>query len=895
MQVREILLIAAQEKVDDGDREAAMDDYRHVAYDQDGRLIDDSLSGRALHKLAASNFILDRTDLKTAKYYQLALGIRQSLFPNSHPDVVRTQSNLAYTYLKWGQLDSALYYQNNVLNAISSGEEQDTVMWVRTLSDLADLAFQRRDRQLLLDASQRLDRLLQRPINDMAGWEKIAHRYNLALRHSRLELSTSALYHADIALDYSREINEPYYVAGIHNTRYIAYYYDGQLRKARKSLQAAIDAQSERYDLQWYLTNYAFLEAKLHNYGSVITIVSDLITWPEVDGPILALLHNLMAVAHHHLENNDKAEFHFAESIRRIATNAVREIDNAPTLIPDSLSPEQQYQYSKLLTDRAAYYTTVGRFQPAYDDYLYTIDLIDSLRGYVNSNESSRQISRRVRGVYDEAVAVAVKLHHGSGDTTQLWQAFHLSDRARAYSLNQQLQRTRDEISPEESRLEKEVALLEAAAATDSTKTDRLSETRLRLQRIRAGKQRRPPTLPALTKDDVTAYARQANCHILQFHIGPSKTLIFGVSPEGAITVTEREISADAIVASIQDFRKALYDSRYRSKSLRPAAEQSVLDQTYLTTGKRLSEVLLPDNLPRSAALLIIPDGSLNALPFAALPLAEQASPVRYAQLTYLGAERDLRYAYSLSMLLRAKRDDAPERQTAIAVAPQFGGTLSPLRFNETEAKRVSASLSAENTFLGPEATKDQALSHTEGASVVHFSTHGVSNITAPELSYVAFSQTADTLVPGQTLYYPEISTLDLDADLVALSACETHLGQYVPGETSLTMASAFTAAGARATLTSLWKVDDEATSELMQVFYDEVSKGRLLSVALREAQQRVAARPAYSHPYYWAGFVLTGHDTTISVRRPGNYLLYGAGALLLFGAGALVWQARKK
>jgi CHAT domain-containing protein len=109
-------------------------------------------------------------------------------------------------------------------------------------------------------------------------------------------------------------------------------------------------------------------------------------------------------------------------------------------------------------------------------------------------------------------------------------------------------------------------------------------------------------------------------------------------------------------------------------------------------------------------------------------------------------------------------------------------------------------------------------------------------------------------------VYAYEIQALDLAAELVVLSACETALGKEVAGEGAMSLSRAFFIAGARGSLVTLWSVDDAATAALMEVFYRALLReGQSPAAALRTAQRAIRARPQWMDPYFWAGFELQG------------------------------------
>src|SRR5262249_5764056 len=139
--------------------------------------------------------------------------------------------------------------------------------------------------------------------------------------------------------------------------------------------------------------------------------------------------------------------------------------------------------------------------------------------------------------------------------------------------------------------------------------------------------------------------------------------------------------------------------------------------------------------------------------------------------------------------------------------------------------------------------------------------THGLLNSRHPELSGLVLSlvdergQAQDGFLQLQDIY-----NMNLGAELVVLSACETGLGKEVEGEGLVGLTRGFMYAGATRVIASLWRVDDEATAELMKKFYDGVlQEGKTAAGALREAQQWMRTQKRWESPYYWAGFVLQG------------------------------------
>jgi CHAT domain-containing protein len=144
---------------------------------------------------------------------------------------------------------------------------------------------------------------------------------------------------------------------------------------------------------------------------------------------------------------------------------------------------------------------------------------------------------------------------------------------------------------------------------------------------------------------------------------------------------------------------------------------------------------------------------------------------------------------------------------------------------------------------------------------ILHFATHGLLNSERPELSGLVFSLVDREGKPQDGfLRLHEIYNLQLNADLIVLSACETGLGKEIKGEGLIGLTRGFMYSGAPRVVASLWNVDDLATAELMKLFYQRMLKdGMPAAAALRAAQLEMSGQKRWASPYFWAGFVLHG------------------------------------
>lgn len=321
----------------------------------------------------------------------------------------------------------------------------------------------------------------------------------------------------------------------------------------------------------------------------------------------------------------------------------------------------------------------------------------------------------------------------------------------------------------------------------------------------------------------------------------------------------------------------------------------------YLVAARGLYEdLILPagEILTGKQALIIVPDGILHYLPYEVLlkdggKLSPQGGS---AQWPYLIRDYAVSYAPSASVLVRLlaehKQSEAqksflgygdpsyPESATtAIAVVTRSAlEDGKPLQLARLDKSREEITAIARlfppqqaTLFLQRDASEENVKVKHRLADykIIHFAVHGLLNEARSQFSALVFSLPERPAPAAEKeagypedglLQVHEIFNLKLNADLVVLSACETGLGKEVKGEGIVGMTRAFIYAGSTSVVTSLWKVSDVSTSQLMVDFYRNLTTGGVNKAeALRQAKLAMIEKSAFHHPYYWAPFVLAG------------------------------------
>lgn len=254
--------------------------------------------------------------------------------------------------------------------------------------------------------------------------------------------------------------------------------------------------------------------------------------------------------------------------------------------------------------------------------------------------------------------------------------------------------------------------------------------------------------------------------------------------------------------------------------------------------------------------LYLVPDAALWELPFAAL----QPSPGRY-----LIEDASLSLAPSLTALAawRARPRPAPTAYTYEMLAvgeSDFGKTLPRLPAAIRQARAVAALYgSTARTLVGSDATEARVKGEAARARLLHFASHGVFEPASPLYSALILAPEPAAGADNGRLEAREILDLELPADLAVLAACETARGRIGAGEGVIGLSWAFSVAGVRNTVVSLWNVDAASASGLVLAFHRRVRGGADYAEALRDAALAMRRDPRTRHPFYWAPFVLIG------------------------------------
>lgn len=490
--------------------------------------------------------------------------------------------------------------------------------------------------------------------------------------------------------------------------------------------------------------------------------------------------------------------------------------------------------------------------QRAADSFAESMDLLNRQQLNILHTESRQKGVALHYDLFASAIRCQLALWELEKDSTYLWRAFQLSEESKSLRLREKWLDSSSEAGKD---------INHSSPLAGSLHVDEASARNLR--------------------EKLTG-----NQGLLAFFSGPERLFWFYLKDDrlqaGVIPDIEK---VDQLISEL-----GLTMVQY---PVAGSEEKVMLDSIYRGHARELYRRIwepVAANFSGASQLVIVPDGSLAYLPFAVLLTEEPRRALRYRSYPYLLQKFQISYAYSAALLAKAMHGaEPPEELNCLAVAPVFEGydpPLAPLTYNTVEVNELARQIGA-ITLTGPEASRERFLEMAPHYRILHLATHGVANINRSEYSYLAFSLPE----PGANgrLYVQDLYQLDLPADMIVMSACESGVGRYQAGEGNINLGRGFVAAGARSIIATLWSVNDAKTAEFMEHFYKHLRAGMSKDAALRTVQQAYlkSATQEDAHPFFWAAYLPIGDMIELELgRRPYSGLLYGAGLLVLLALG---------
>ncbi len=276
-----------------------------------------------------------------------------------------------------------------------------------------------------------------------------------------------------------------------------------------------------------------------------------------------------------------------------------------------------------------------------------------------------------------------------------------------------------------------------------------------------------------------------------------------------------------------------------------------------------LSRLLKPKVGRSIKSIIVIPSGRIGSLPLEAMPLKKIAA-YNFNNVSFFIDRWAISYEFAAGLMLQKSKEKTNKKSSGIFLCAPIHFTENPnlndLLGTEKEVDAIAKLFPNQSKVFTYANASEQTLKSKEiqNYNYLHLATHGIVDSSDPSQSEIFLNGSGSE---DGNLFCREIYNMNMSADLVVLSACETGLGKFSKGEGVIGLSRALTYAGAKNIVVSFWKVSDESTAELMISFYKHLieSNDQNFSNALRQAKMDVIRTGKYSSPYYWAPFVLIG------------------------------------
>jgi CHAT domain-containing protein len=740
-------------------------------------------------------------------------------------------------------------------------------------------------------------------------WLKNQDSYGVARAHLLLAFLTSgegnfrlAQCHSEDALRVFQRISDQDNVAILQNilgmlARQLGDYEDSvdHYQRARLAFAAIQDDLGEAESI----TGLADVFTSQHEYRKILPLYSRKLHLAQKTGnlSLLASVWADMAVVYQAQHNYEKAEAYYRSSLAKYRDAENRSGESIALMRLAGLQAEQKkldealdlYGQARELKEQdgeiedlarvqysmARIYRSGGQLDEARSEIEKTIDIIESQRLRISKFDTRAEYFASVHEYYSLYIQVLMELHHLHPEQKYNELALEAAEKSRVRALLDLLQNSTASPSCDEL-LARDIDRVAVEATADISAF--------------------PSAIPAqpLTLPQIQAEIAGGDSVVLEYALGDDRSYAWLIDGEN---ISQFELaSAGEIHRRVRAFRESLMPiaSHEGETTLAYLKRRHAAKIGQFNQAKQLAEIVLsPIKLPVQKRLLIVPDGSLQYVPFGALPVlsaGEEAPLIKGHELVMLPSA-------SVLALLRKTAAGKPPPTNGIAVFadPVFEMNRSPssasgagndmlsrsrdltrvlrdvpgwqhipsLPGSRAEALAILQIAGPEHTrlALGFDANRQSILNGwVSSYRVLHFATHGIVDTLHPEMSGLILSLLdAHGKPQNGYLRLSDIYNLKLSADLVVLSSCESALGKDLASEGTIGLPRGFLYAGARSVIASLWRADDEATAVLMKALYLRLQHGENTSASLHGAQLELSKDDRFSDPYYWAGFVLEG------------------------------------
>lgn len=531
--------------------------------------------------------------------------------------------------------------------------------------------------------------------------------------------------------------------------------------------------------------------------------------------------------------------------------------------------------------------------------------LLEKIRNNFKEEGSKLFMVQTMIPTYELSIGVSLDLYERTQDRTYLEEAFQLVEKSKAMLLLDALKAEEarnfgnvpKELLNEERRLARERVryeklLFEAKATRDEPMINIHQKELLKLKRasekLQDTLENNYPKYHELKYNTQIANLKQVQedlkdkTALIEFFVGSDNIYIFSIYKD---TVWVTEVPMDnQFMTSIRGLRAALTDVKMLTKELK-SSYLLLAKHGRLIYQKFLEPALKKEGIER---LVLIPDGMLNYVPFDVLLTEKPNYTVpNFKTLPYLIQKYTISYHYSSTLKLFS-RASVKTNGKMLAMASSYDKekfinikglssrdyrirtSVDDLPGAKKEVEFLSKTFAGKFLY-GEDSNEEVFKQQSKGSpySVIHLAMHGIVDSKQPEYSSLVFTH-SDNSKEDDLLHAYELNLLEINTDLVVLSACETGFGKYERGEGVVSLGRGFMYSGAPSLVMTLWPINDKATSILISEFYNELAMGHGKDEAMRNAKITYLGKSKNitAHPFFWASFINLGNCNPIELKK---------------------------
>lgn len=542
----------------------------------------------------------------------------------------------------------------------------------------------------------------------------------------------------------------------------------------------------------------------------------------------------------------------------------------------------------------------------AFETYNKADQVIGMMRSEFQAEASRLSLASYAKPIYEQGIEACYQLYQLNQQDSILEKAFEFSEKSRAIALLDAVRKTKasarvdQELIKDEKSLnlkvnyfEKQAALYEQDSSNRASYKlyDSLLYYRRQHQEVIDQVREATPEYYSLIFDQQTTSPHKIQTTLskdrclIEYFLGDSSLYAFVIHKDTTFFLKQND--PDSIRRWAGDWVSSMQS----------------LDLSFLRPSYQLYQALIQpaqDKKPLTAKISIVPDDVLNLVNFESLVTELPGEDRIYLPSfgDYLVNRHQLSYAFSATTLYETKPSNKEKQNNYLGIAPEMSEGFQledywfdKLEYNEEEVLHAG-SLFPQQNILESNDVKDQFIKLAPSYGLIHCATHAMANNKDGDLSFILFGEE-----PTDIMYAKDLYALDLNADLVVLSACQTSAGELNRGEGIISLARGFTYAGAASVVTSLWNVREKTNKEIIYDFYKLLKKGKSKDEALRIAKLNYLGNLTQenymnAHPYFWAPLIIIGDPEPL--QKNYSWREITAISLFLIFSITLVYRFRK-